>query len=356
MRTPAVSIILPTYNRARFLPQAFESIKSQQFQDWELIIVDDGSTDNTRELVVSLSAGITQPVRYIHQENQGAYGARNTGLDLACGKFIAFYDSDDIWLAHHLMNCVRALEEHHEIDWVWGACRILEHGSGKVLSANTFYVDGKPRPFRTLRTRTEGELRIINDPEALLCVCSTGFFSGLQNSVIRAVVFANRRFHSATRNETEDVIQVVEAVAEGRQFAYFDSIHVLYIVHDTNSSLPAGAPARLEKRLRVMTTSMERWEELRRSLTIPRGAKRAMERMIAENYFWGIGYSLLWENNKREDALAFFLRGLSLDPWNLRFWKTYALARIRVFFGHQKASVSGESLHTTGADVPLRGE
>src|SRR5262245_12220586 len=98
--SPAVTSILPTYNRARFLPQAFASIRSQTFTDWELIVVDDGSTDNTRELVEELTRGWPQPVRYHRQDNQGAYGARNTGLDLSIGECVAFFDSDDVWLPY----------------------------------------------------------------------------------------------------------------------------------------------------------------------------------------------------------------------------------------------------------------
>src|SRR5947208_8996196 len=85
-RRPAVSVILPTYNRAKFLPQAFASIKSQTFTDWELIVVDDGSTDDTRSVVEEQTRGWAQPVRYHRQENRGAYGARNAGLDLTRGE------------------------------------------------------------------------------------------------------------------------------------------------------------------------------------------------------------------------------------------------------------------------------
>src|SRR5262245_12368939 len=94
---PSVSIILPTYNRAKFLPGALDAIGSQRWTDWELIVVDDGSTDDTREMVAELTRNWEQPVRYVYQENQGAYGARNRGLDMARGDFLALYDSDDLW-------------------------------------------------------------------------------------------------------------------------------------------------------------------------------------------------------------------------------------------------------------------
>ncbi len=74
--TPTVSIILPTYNREKFLPEAFAAIAEQTFTDWELIVVDDGRTDGTRELVPRLSAGFAQPVSYIYQEDKAPLASR----------------------------------------------------------------------------------------------------------------------------------------------------------------------------------------------------------------------------------------------------------------------------------------
>src|SRR4051794_19288059 len=128
---PAVSVILPTYNRAKFLPQAFASIKSQTFTDWELIVVDDGSTDDTRSVVEEQTRGWAQPVRYHRQENRGAYGARNAGLDLTRGESVAFFDSDDVWLPHHLADCAAALADNPDVDWVYGASRIVDQETGR---------------------------------------------------------------------------------------------------------------------------------------------------------------------------------------------------------------------------------
>src|SRR5262245_46652484 len=118
-QAPHVSIVLPTFNRSRFLPAAFKAIGSQQIASWELIVVDDGSTDDTRRLVDELASSIAAPVKYIFQANQGAYGARNTGVDAATGDLLAFYDSDDVWLPHHVGSCVAALDEFDDVDWVY---------------------------------------------------------------------------------------------------------------------------------------------------------------------------------------------------------------------------------------------
>ena len=86
-----VSIVLPTFNRLDVIGRAVASILMQSHQDWELIVVDDGSTDGTRARIESLDPRI----RYIEQSNQGVYVARNTGLRAARGRFVTFMDSDD---------------------------------------------------------------------------------------------------------------------------------------------------------------------------------------------------------------------------------------------------------------------
>ncbi|MCI0390249.1 MAG: glycosyltransferase family 2 protein [Acidobacteria bacterium] len=108
---PLVSVILPTYNRADTIQRAIESIRNQTLQDWELLVVDDGSTDNTAELVTECYAGEPR-VKIIRQENQGVSGARNIGLRVSAGEYLAFIDSDDEFLPHHLELESAFLEAH----------------------------------------------------------------------------------------------------------------------------------------------------------------------------------------------------------------------------------------------------
>lgn len=93
-----ISVIIPTYNRAQLIREAVESVIGQDFSDWELLIIDDGSTDNTREIVGKYG----KSVKYVHQENAGPSAARNRGMSCAGGKYIAFLDADDVWLPEKL--------------------------------------------------------------------------------------------------------------------------------------------------------------------------------------------------------------------------------------------------------------
>ena len=96
--TPLVSVIIPTYNRAWTLKKAIDSVLKQDYKNFELIIVDDGSTDETEALVKKYE----KPVRYIQQPNMGVSAARNKGISASSGTLIAFLDSDDYWYPEKL--------------------------------------------------------------------------------------------------------------------------------------------------------------------------------------------------------------------------------------------------------------
>ena len=102
---PLVSIIIPTYNDAKYILQAVNSALAQTYKNIEIIVVDDGSTDNTKELLKNLK------INYIFQENKGLSGARNTGMKLARGKYIALLDADDFYHLERLERQVNFLEK-----------------------------------------------------------------------------------------------------------------------------------------------------------------------------------------------------------------------------------------------------
>ena len=107
---PRVSIIIPTHNRKAFVMEAIVSVLAQTYEDFELIVVDDGSVDGTGEALKRYE----ESLHYLYQANQGVSVARNNGLALAQGEFIAFLDSDDLWLPKKLAIQVAFMDQHPE--------------------------------------------------------------------------------------------------------------------------------------------------------------------------------------------------------------------------------------------------
>lgn len=112
---PKLSVIIPTYNRAVFLRKALESVAAQTFSDYEIIVVDDGSTDRTEDVVARFLKdfpGLGERFRYFFQQNQGKPIAVNRGLSEARGEWIAFLDSDDLWIPNKIEEQFRVLQQY----------------------------------------------------------------------------------------------------------------------------------------------------------------------------------------------------------------------------------------------------
>ena len=140
---PAVSVVMPAYNVSRYIADAIESVQRQTFADWELLIADDGSTDDT--LAIAIHYGRIDPrIIVLHQENGGISAARNHALSRAEAPFIAILDSDDVWLPEYLESQLRILEDHPEIDIVTGNARFM--GSRRDGQLARPYPDPRPAP------------------------------------------------------------------------------------------------------------------------------------------------------------------------------------------------------------------
>ena len=128
-----ISVVIPSYNRALLVKRAAESVLAQSYKDLELIVVDDGSIDDTASIIKSLS---DSRVRYVYQKNSGACVARNNGIEHANGEYIAFHDSDDIWRVDKL-ECQLKYLEANQADVVF--CRMNKVCKGKVVGVVSDY-------------------------------------------------------------------------------------------------------------------------------------------------------------------------------------------------------------------------
>jgi glycosyltransferase involved in cell wall biosynthesis len=120
---PVVSVIMPCWNRERFVADAIRSVLAQTLAELELIVVDDGSTDNSRDVVASFR---DRQVRCLHREHRGISAALNAGLAAAQGRYIARLDSDDVWLPEMLATQVAALEAHPEAGLAYSRAECMD--------------------------------------------------------------------------------------------------------------------------------------------------------------------------------------------------------------------------------------
>jgi glycosyltransferase involved in cell wall biosynthesis len=165
-----VTVIVPTYNRAHYLCGSLDSIFRQTWRDFEVIVVDDGSTDDTAEVI----RGYPHPVRYIYQKNQGDAGARNRGLAETRTPLVAFLDSDDLWLPEKLERQTALLAGHDE--------RTLVYCPQLAIDAEGRPVEREVRRIYTGRITTELFEHSIVAPIAILT----------PTELIRSVAFDTR--------------------------------------------------------------------------------------------------------------------------------------------------------------------
>ena len=158
----AVSVIIPTFQRREFVRRAVASVLTQSYRDFELIVVDDGSIDGTREALKPFS----DRLRYVWHENRGPAAARNAGLAVATGEIVAFLDSDDRWLSHHLDVLVKTFGLHPAAVLV-GTCP-------------GFLTAGRDEPRAAQLVHPLPQLLIANDIGYVSCV-------GVRRSAVDAV-------------------------------------------------------------------------------------------------------------------------------------------------------------------------
>jgi glycosyltransferase involved in cell wall biosynthesis len=135
---PKVSIIIPAYNSEQYLRATIESVLAQSYVDYEVIVVDDGSSDGTKALVIGLGG----PIRYIYQSNSGPAAARNTGIDAATGELICFLDADDSWTHDKLRVQVEFMERHSNVGLLFSDAEEYDESGVQcpsLLATSRFY-------------------------------------------------------------------------------------------------------------------------------------------------------------------------------------------------------------------------
>ncbi len=187
-----ISVIIPVYNLKPYFNEAIESVISQSFTDLEIILVDDGSTDGCGELCDHYAA-LDPRIKVIHQKNRGLSGARNAGLDICKGDFIAFLDADDAYHPDALSRAMEAMQKYNT--------DIVE------FNVSTFYTSGKldicTKNIKGLHGANEG---VYTKREAMALQIAGKLSTAVWNKIYKRVIWDNFRFSVGQFFEDLDII------------------------------------------------------------------------------------------------------------------------------------------------------
>lgn len=226
-----VSVVIPTYNRATLLAQAIQSVFDQSFQDYELIVVDDGSLDATAEVVARFG---DKRLRYIrHRENRGYAAACNTCFANAEGELISILDSDDLWKPEKLSTEVSFLDGHPEVDAVFSD---LEKRDSSVVVPS--FMRETPRFSHRLKAERFPEGVVLTQREMYLCLLQEVPIKPtaltLRASALRSISGFDERFPSA--NDWDFLLRFSKLY----RFGYIDKpLATLRVQHDATHRLHA---------------------------------------------------------------------------------------------------------------------
>lgn len=210
--SPTVSVVIPCFNYGRFLRDAVASIRSQTFTDHEIIVVDDGSTDDTEAVAHELGTAL----RYLRQPNQGPSAARNTGIAAARGRYIGFLDADDTWHSEKLAQQVPILEGRPEVVLVYTDSTYFEGATGREV--------GRHR-----------ERFAHPDGRVLGRLVEAGNFIPSPTPLVRRTTLEQVGGFDATLRSSEDWDLWVRLAARG-ELAYVDEPLARYRLHGAQAS------------------------------------------------------------------------------------------------------------------------
>src|SRR3989338_533004 len=212
---PKISVIIPTYNYGSHISEAIESVLAQSYRNFEAIIVDDGSTDKTAEVVKRFRRQYPNEIQYLYQENAGSGAARNNGIRRSRGEYIAFLDADDIWQPTKLEQQISILEKNNMVSLNFTNASILKNG--KISGV---YV------------RADDKTKLSSDLFYHLLLRNFVPFSSImvKRSVFESAGFFDEAIHYS--EDTEWLLRIARVCSIG----YIDQCLVSYRVHEANKS------------------------------------------------------------------------------------------------------------------------
>lgn len=301
---PLVSVIVPVYNGAKYIESCIRSILLQDYPALEVIVVDDGSSDDTPQRVQALGP----PVRYVRQANSGSAVARNHGVELAQGYYIAFNDSDDLWAPHRLRQQVQFLRSQTEYQAVCGRFMAVP---------DSFTWDD------ALKQSYESEAKLDPDKSGwtYLRVLESSIYH-IDTVLVSKQALANVRFNADYRRgqDFDFWLQLLHATPMAQ-------LHNLYAFYRQNPDSITRKPHPRNYRAEILEAALKRYgrrDQLGREIS-----QGTLDRLFAVSWF-GHGYELFrahWFSKAAES----FAKALRHDRAHLGAYKLWLASQLRRF-------------------------
>ena len=235
MNRKNVSIVLPTYNRAHSISRSIESILQQTYPHWELLVIDDGSADNTEEIVADIAMSDSRVHYYRQPQNRGVAAARNEGIRQAQYKYIAFQDSDDIWQDDKLEKQMRVFDDQPQVGMVYCAYE------GKRQDGSMLQVPDGSIATENLQGNLYKQLlqkNVIGGPTVVIrkeCLCNVGVFDETLTCLEDWELFLRiaKEYEIGYVKDSLLVADIREGGVSSRVGGYFQARCIMVIRHKT---------------------------------------------------------------------------------------------------------------------------
>lgn len=313
-RLPLVSIVVPVYNGEKYIEDCLLSILRQNYPSMQIIVVDDGSTDGTAELVLAMGSSIT----YVHQENSGSAVARNVGVELSKGEFVAFVDSDDLWAPNRLRQ---------QVDFLHGQ-RLYHAACGRFMPVHSDF------------SISDASVQICNGDAILdnqnsgwmyLRILETSIYH-IDTLMVRRNLMKSIRFNPSYRSgqDFDFFLQLSHATPIAQ-------LNSLYAFYRRNPQSVTHKPHSRNYRAEIICAAIDKYgrrDQLGREVSV-----KHVERLLARSWFTH-GYGLYRARWYRMSAKS-FLQSLKYVPTKLAAYRYLALAWLRRW---QDATPAGPSI------------
>jgi glycosyltransferase involved in cell wall biosynthesis len=322
---PLVTVIVPTFNRAHMIRAAIDSVRNQTYPNWDLVIVNDRSTDNTLE-VIQPYLEADKRIRCVPNSTyaQGCGGARSRGVDEIRGEYVAFLDTDDTWPEYHLEEHVKDIQANPDIDWIFGDLRRINE-EGQVVVESKFREGAF---IELLAPEIRGNVHVLKSDGLVENFLRHGIPAAVHTSLIRSEVFRLVHFRDAA-GFADDRLFALEAAAKGARFAFVNKIHLNYLVHRGNISGANTAPT-LDHSMKVNKAVEQYYAELvPRVIPMTPLRRQIVKAKLADHFVWEVAHNVLRPSGKKVQALSCILRGIMLSPWKPMYWKTLVGTLVR---------------------------